>query len=79
MMDVSISEMLYKCEEQLSIISNFMTIEPGDIVFTGSPSGSAGVRGNCWLKPGDRIQVEVEGIGVLNVAMMSDYECYNFE
>lgn len=72
MMDASTSEMLYKCDEQLSIISRFMTLEPGDIVFTGSPSGSAHVHGDCWLKPGDRIVAEIEGIGRLDVTMIPD-------
>ncbi|KAL6808858.1 hypothetical protein GGI42DRAFT_365826 [Trichoderma sp. SZMC 28013] len=72
MMDASTSEMLYKCDEQLSIISSYMTLEPGDIVFTGSPSGSAHVHGDCWLKPGDRILAEIEGIGRLDVTMIPD-------
>lgn len=72
MMDASTNEMLYKCDEQLSIISEYMTLTPGDIVFTGSPSGSAGVHGNCWLKPGDLIKAEIEGIGVLEVRMRTD-------
>ncbi|KAL6812800.1 fumarylacetoacetate hydrolase [Trichoderma camerunense] len=72
MMDASTSEMLYKCDEQLSIISSYMTLEPGDIIFTGSPSGSAHVHGDCWLKPGDRISAEIEGIGRLEVTMIPD-------
>ncbi|KKP05138.1 fumarylacetoacetate hydrolase domain-containing protein [Trichoderma harzianum] len=72
MMGASTSEMLYKCDEQLSIVSSYMTLEPGDIVFTGSPSGSAHVHGDCWLKPGDRILAEIEGIGQLEVTMIPD-------
>ena len=69
MMDASTCEMLYKLDEQLSVISEFMTIHAGDILFTGSPSGSAGEHGGCWLKPGDRIHAEIEQVGVLDVAM----------
>ncbi|MDF5722042.1 MAG: fumarylacetoacetate hydrolase family protein [Rhizonema sp. PD37] len=69
MMDASSAEMLYHIDEQLSIISEYLTIEPGDILFTGSPSGSAGVHGNRWLKPGDRIHAEIEAIGSLDVIM----------
>ncbi len=36
-----------------------MTLEPGDLIPTGTPSGVAAVR------PGDRIQVEIDGLGVL--------------
>jgi 2-keto-4-pentenoate hydratase/2-oxohepta-3-ene-1,7-dioic acid hydratase in catechol pathway len=69
MMDASTSEMLYKLDEQLSVISEFMTIHAGDILFTGSPSGSAAEHGCCWLKPGDRIHAEIEQVGVLDVTM----------
>jgi 2,4-didehydro-3-deoxy-L-rhamnonate hydrolase len=72
MMDASTSLMLYKCDEQLSIISEYITLEPGDILFTGSPSGSAGVHGGCWLKPGDRIRAQIGDIGPLEVCMRSD-------
>ncbi len=72
MMNASTSEMLYKIDEQLSVISEYLTIEPGDILFTGSPSGSAGVHGNRWLKPGDRIRAEIEQVGVLNVTMSDE-------
>ena len=69
MMDSSTKEMLFTCDEMLSTISSFVTLEPGDIVFTGSPNGSAGVHGNCWLKPGDSIHAEIEGIGAFDVQM----------
>jgi 2-keto-4-pentenoate hydratase/2-oxohepta-3-ene-1,7-dioic acid hydratase in catechol pathway len=72
MMDASTDEMLYKVDEILSVISEYITIEPGDMVMTGSPSGSAGVHGNRWLKPGDRIRAEIEGIDVLDVTMRED-------
>ncbi len=69
MMDASTSEMLYKIDEQLSIISEFVTLAAGDILFTGSPSGSAGVHGNRWLRPGDRIRASIEQIGVFEVGI----------
>jgi 2,4-didehydro-3-deoxy-L-rhamnonate hydrolase len=69
MMDASSAEMLYHIDEQLSIISEYLTIEPGDILFTGSPSGSAAVHGDRFLQPGDRIHAEIEGIGSMDVTM----------
>lgn len=74
MMDASTSEMVYKCDEILSLISQHVTLEPGDVVFTGSPAGSAGANGDRWLKPGDQIRAEIEGIGVLEVVVRSDDE-----
>ncbi|KAH8803431.1 Fumarylacetoacetase [Xylogone sp. PMI_703] len=69
MMDARTSEMLYSVEEQLSIISNYIALEPGDILFTGSPSGSAKAHGGCWLKKGDKIRAEIEGIEFLEVSI----------
>jgi 2,4-didehydro-3-deoxy-L-rhamnonate hydrolase len=69
MMDASTAEMLYKVDEQLSVISDYVSIEPGDIVFTGSPSGSAGVHGDRWLRSGDRIRAQIEGVGTLDVTI----------
>jgi 2,4-didehydro-3-deoxy-L-rhamnonate hydrolase len=67
MISSSTDDMLFQCEEMLSIISRFVTLEPGDIVLTGSPSGSAGIHGNRWLKPGDAIHAKIEGIGAFDV------------
>jgi 2,4-diketo-3-deoxy-L-fuconate hydrolase len=72
MMDASTSEMIYKIDEQLSVISHFITLQPGDLLFTGSPSGSAREHGGRWLKPGDRIHAEISEVGVLNVTMRRD-------
>jgi 2,4-didehydro-3-deoxy-L-rhamnonate hydrolase len=69
MMDASNAEMLYCIDEQLSIISEYLTIEPGDILFTGSPSGSAGVHGDRFLQPGDRIHAEIESIGNMDITI----------
>jgi 2,4-didehydro-3-deoxy-L-rhamnonate hydrolase len=72
MMNSSTSDMLSSCKEILSVISQFITLEPGDVVFTGSPPGSAGVHGNCWLKPGDMIRAEIEGIGTFDVQVKKE-------
>ncbi len=72
MMDANSSEMIYKIDEQLSIISEYITIEPGDILFTGSPSGSAEVHGGRFLKPGDTIHAQIEGVGAMDVIMCDD-------
>jgi 2-keto-4-pentenoate hydratase/2-oxohepta-3-ene-1,7-dioic acid hydratase in catechol pathway len=69
MMDASTSEMIYKIDEQLSIISEYLTIEPGDMLFTGSPAGSAGEHGDRWLVPGDSIHATIGDIGPLDVRM----------
>jgi len=65
------SDMMYRIDEQLSIISQFVTLEPGDVVLTGTPAGSATVRGD-FLQAGDRIVAEIEGIGQLEVEVTDD-------
>ena len=58
--------MAYPIEFQIEYLSTFCTLEPGDIIFTGTPTG-AGARFDPprFLEPGDVIEVEVPGIGTL--------------
>lgn len=72
MMDARSSEMIYQIDEMLSIISEYLIIEPGDMLFTGSPAGSAAAHGNRWLRPGDRIRAEISGVGGMEVVMRQD-------
>ena len=60
------SRMLFPVARQIAYISTFTTLVPGDIIVTGTPTG-AGARFDppVWLKPGDVIEVEAEGIGIL--------------
>ena len=60
------SEMMLTVAEIIAYISIFTHLEPGDVIATGTPSGVGTARTpQLWLKPGDRIEVEVERIGVL--------------
>jgi 2-keto-4-pentenoate hydratase/2-oxohepta-3-ene-1,7-dioic acid hydratase in catechol pathway len=57
--------MHYKTRELVSWWSN-TTLEPGDIITSGSPPGvAAGMKAPEWLKPGDRIDATIEGLGTL--------------
>ena len=49
-----------------NICSSFTPLECGDVIVTGTPGG-VGVKRNppLWMKPGDTVEVEIEGIGVL--------------
>jgi 2-keto-4-pentenoate hydratase/2-oxohepta-3-ene-1,7-dioic acid hydratase in catechol pathway len=60
------SRMLFPIRRQIEYISTFTTLVPGDIIITGTPTG-AGARFDPpkFLKPGDVIEVEAEGIGTL--------------
>jgi 2-keto-4-pentenoate hydratase/2-oxohepta-3-ene-1,7-dioic acid hydratase in catechol pathway len=67
MQDSSTSQMVFGVAEILSYISTFATLEPGDLVLTGTPAGVGGFRQPpVFLRPGDRVDVYVEGVGVLS-------------
>lgn len=59
-------DMLYPVYEQVATISRLITLEPGDVVFTGSCAGSGASIGQ-YLAPGDHIRAEIDRVGVLEV------------
>lgn len=66
MQDASTADMLFGVRELISYISRFMTLEPGDLIATGTPAGIGAFRTPPqWLRPGDRVRAEVSGIGAL--------------
>lgn len=58
---------MFPVAESLVYLTEGITLEPGDILFTGTPSGVGHARKPepVWMKPGDTCEIEVEGIGVL--------------
>ncbi|WP_255538292.1 fumarylacetoacetate hydrolase family protein [Polynucleobacter sp. 73C-SIWE] len=65
--DGSTSTMLFKIAELISYISKQMPLEPGDIIATGTPAGLAMMHTpSAWLKPGQTVRIELEGLGILN-------------
>jgi 2-keto-4-pentenoate hydratase/2-oxohepta-3-ene-1,7-dioic acid hydratase in catechol pathway len=59
--------LLFPFDYLVSYLSTFTTLEPGDVILTGTPNG-AGARFSPprWLVPGDIVEVEIEGVGVLS-------------
>jgi 5-carboxymethyl-2-hydroxymuconate isomerase len=64
--DDSVASMIFPFDYLIHYISTFATLVPGDVIATGTPTG-AGARFDPprWLKPGDRVEVEVSGVGTL--------------
>jgi len=59
-------DMVFSVQRLIHVISTFIWLEPGDMISTGSPAGvAAGFKPPKWLKPGDTVEVEISGIGVL--------------
>jgi acylpyruvate hydrolase len=66
MQDSNTSDMIFSTARTIAILSEIMTLEAGDLIATGTPSGVAHARKPpAWMKAGDRVEVEVEGIGIL--------------
>ena len=54
------SDLVHGVAETVSWASRYMTLEPGDLIYTGTPGHTP------TLHPGDRVEVEIEGIGTLS-------------
>ncbi|TIT29408.1 MAG: fumarylacetoacetate hydrolase family protein, partial [Mesorhizobium sp.] len=65
--------MIFSFRKIIAYISTFTTLVPGDIIVTGTPTG-AGARFDppIWLKPGDVIEVEADGIGLLRNGVVDE-------
>jgi acylpyruvate hydrolase len=66
MQDSSTRNLVFGVADLIAFISESITLEPGDVIATGTPAGVGFARKPpVFLKPGDRVEVEVEGLGVL--------------
>jgi 2-keto-4-pentenoate hydratase/2-oxohepta-3-ene-1,7-dioic acid hydratase in catechol pathway len=66
------SDFIFNCRQMISYISRYITLKPGDIVFTGTPEGViAGYpkEKQVWLKPGDKITTSIEKLGELEFTL----------
>jgi len=58
------SDMIFTVRQIVSYMSRFMKLVPGDIIATGTPEGvGMGMKPQRFLKPGDRMEIEVKGLG----------------
>src|SRR4051812_48629539 len=67
MQDSSTEQLIFKVDELVAFLSETVTLEPGDVIATGTPPGVGFARTPpVFLKPGDLVEVEIEGLGVLS-------------
>lgn len=69
------SDMIFKCDEIVSYISEYMTLNPGDIILTGTPEGVAfgyPEDQRVYLKDGDQVTIEIEKLGKLTNIFKED-------
>jgi 2-keto-4-pentenoate hydratase/2-oxohepta-3-ene-1,7-dioic acid hydratase in catechol pathway len=70
MQEASTSDLIFSVAELIARLSRWMTLEPGDIVSTGTPSGVGSVRQpRVWLKPGDEIVISSPTLGELRTTI----------
>lgn len=73
MQDSNTSDMIFPVARCISLLSEIMTLEPGDLIATGTPQGVAHARKPpAWMKAGDVVEIEIEGIGVLRNPVMDE-------
>jgi 2-keto-4-pentenoate hydratase/2-oxohepta-3-ene-1,7-dioic acid hydratase in catechol pathway len=66
-------ELIFRLPELIEYISQVVTLEPGDIVATGTPAGVGFARKPPrWIKPGEEIVVKIEGIGELRNPVVAE-------
>ena len=66
MQKANTSDMVFSCKELVSYLSRCMTLLPGTVILTGTPSGVGFARKPpVFLRPGDLVEVEIGGIGSL--------------
>ncbi|MBL8661383.1 MAG: fumarylacetoacetate hydrolase family protein [Candidatus Odyssella sp.] len=63
------SGMIFSIAEQIAKLSRIMTLDPGDVVLTGTPAG-VGAPKSTFLKVGDKVDATIDGIGTLSVEIM---------
>jgi 2-keto-4-pentenoate hydratase/2-oxohepta-3-ene-1,7-dioic acid hydratase in catechol pathway len=64
MQDSTTANMVFGVAEIVAFVTQAITLEPGDLILTGTPAGVGAFREpKVWLQPGDEITVEIDGIG----------------
>jgi 2-keto-4-pentenoate hydratase/2-oxohepta-3-ene-1,7-dioic acid hydratase in catechol pathway len=66
MQDANTRDMIWDVAETIALLSECLTLEPGDVIAMGTPAGVGQSRvPPVWMKHGDTIEVEIEGVGLL--------------
>jgi 2-keto-4-pentenoate hydratase/2-oxohepta-3-ene-1,7-dioic acid hydratase in catechol pathway len=73
MQNESVGELCFDVPQLIEYCSTFTQLEPGDVIVTGTPGGvGAGRKPPVWMKPGDTVEVELTGIGVLRNPVIAE-------
>jgi len=67
------NDMVFDVVTQIEVISEVMTLVPGDVIVTGTPAGVGFARTPpLWMKPGDVVEVEADGLGILRNPVVAE-------
>ncbi len=73
MQDANTDDMIFSVAETIALLSECMTLEPGDALIMGTPAGVGQARTPpVWMKAGDTIEIEIESIGVLSNLIVAE-------
>jgi acylpyruvate hydrolase len=71
--DACTSDMIFSVPRLVSYISSLATLEPGDIILTGTPAGiGCNQKPQVFLRPGDHVSVDIEGVGTLSNPVVAE-------
>jgi 2-keto-4-pentenoate hydratase/2-oxohepta-3-ene-1,7-dioic acid hydratase in catechol pathway len=75
MQDSSTRQLIFGVDELIAYLSQIVTLEPGDLIFTGTPPGVGMARKPpVWLRPGDVVEVEIDHLGMLRNTVVAEDE-----
>ena len=69
--DAMSDDMIWSVAELVSLLSEHVTLEPGDVLLTGTPAG-VGMASGTYLKVGDRVEATITGLGTMRVVIVGD-------
>jgi 2-keto-4-pentenoate hydratase/2-oxohepta-3-ene-1,7-dioic acid hydratase in catechol pathway len=73
MQDSSTSQLIFNVDELVAYVSRVCTLAPGDVIFTGTPPGVGAARKPpVFLQPGDEVEVEIDGLGILRNPVVAE-------
>jgi len=73
MQNANTADMIFPVDETIMLLSQCMTLEPGDVLVMGTPAGVGFARTPpLWMKHGDMIEIEIEGVGVLSNSVIDE-------
>jgi len=69
----AVSDMIFPIPKIIAYISTFTPLNPGDVIATGTPGGVGAKRQPpLWMKPGDTVEVEISGVGLLTSSIIAE-------